>query len=322
MARLLGLIADNLRPGNAVMDHILDWEGDTSSRGHSVPLRLAGGLHALVLDGRDPQLAEAYPPATVSDAQLWAAVNGALASHSARLIDWMATPPQTNEVRRAAALIPTGTLLSDMFGLPLTLTEIGASGGLNLNFERFAVQARAMTLGPTDPALTLTPVWEGEAPVQAAVQVAGRRGVDLNPLTRPQDALALRAYLWPDQPERRALTDAALALPRAQVDRGDVADWLPARLAEPTDGTTHLIYHTIAWQYLPPATQEKCTALIEAAGAAATEHAPLAWMGLEADDHADGAALSLRLWPGNRQITLGRADFHGRWVRWTPKELE
>ena len=34
---------------------------------------------------------------------------------------------------------------------------------------------------------------------------------------------------------------------------------------------------------------------------------------------AVGAALTLRLWPGDITLGLGRADFHGRWVRWIGK---
>ncbi len=30
-----------------------------------------------------------------------------------------------------------------------------------------------------------------------------------------------------------------------------------------------------------------------------------------------GAAITLRIWPGNVTLQLGRADFHGRWVQWT-----
>jgi hypothetical protein len=30
-----------------------------------------------------------------------------------------------------------------------------------------------------------------------------------------------------------------------------------------------------------------------------------------------GAALTLRLWPGDIRLALGRADFHGRWVQWS-----
>ncbi|TDK41408.1 hypothetical protein [Antarcticimicrobium luteum] len=35
-----------------------------------------------------------------------------------------------------------------------------------------------------------------------------------------------------------------------------------------------------------------------------------------ADHWPAGSALTLRLWPGDLTIELGRADFHGRWVRW------
>ncbi len=30
----------------------------------------------------------------------------------------------------------------------------------------------------------------------------------------------------------------------------------------------------------------------------------------------DSAALGLHLWPDDVILDLGRADFHGRWVRW------
>jgi hypothetical protein len=39
---------------------------------------------------------------------------------------------------------------------------------------------------------------------------------------------------------------------------------------------------------------------------------------MEADGSTEpGAALTLTLWPGEKVIPLGRADFHGRWVDWT-----
>ena len=82
----------------------------------------------------------------------------------------------------------------------------------------------------------------------------------------------------------------------------------------------HIIQHTVAWQYFPAHAQHRGTALIEAAGARATPETPLAWMQMETDGDttgAIGAALTLRLWPGDLTLHLGRADFHGRWVKWT-----
>ena len=37
---------------------------------------------------------------------------------------------------------------------------------------------------------------------------------------------------------------------------------------------------------------------------------------MEADGAGDGAALTIRIWPGNIRVTLGRAGFHGQWVLW------
>src|SRR5690606_24099308 len=135
--------------------------------------------------------------------------------------------------------------------------------------------------GPVEAALDLAPEWRGDLPPKVPLRVVERRGVDLMPfdLTDPDQRLRLRAYVWHDQPARLARLDRALTLPPAPVDRGDAADWLRARLETPRDGTLHLIYHTIAWQYFPAATQAACRAAIEAAGTSTTASAPLAWLG-------------------------------------------
>ena len=319
--QLLRVVADNIRRGTALTDRLLGWQGDISGRGASVPLRLAGALHGLARSGAAPELATRYPPnATPDDATLWRAIDDAMTKHAARIDTWLDRPPQTNEVGRSAVLIAVGHLLAAEFNLPLRLSELGASAGLNLMWDRYALGLPGGTFGPVAPALTLRPDWTGALPVKSTPEVAERRGTDLTPL-EVQDGERLMAYIWPDQPERLARTQAALNIATAKVDRADAADWLQTRLSAPHPGATHLMYHTIAWQYFPPETQSRARSLIEAAGASATPDAPLAWFGMEADDDAPGAGLTLRLWPGNRRITLGRADFHGRWVDWRPKEV-
>jgi hypothetical protein len=58
--------------------------------------------------------------------------------------------------------------------------------------------------------------------------------------------------------------------------------------------------------------------LIEAAGKRATRNRPLAWLSMEQDGSGlKGAALTLRLWPGDITLPLARVDFHGRWIDWT-----
>jgi len=49
MHRLMNLAAERLRRTTPVACRVLDWPGDVSANGASVPLRLAAALHALVL---------------------------------------------------------------------------------------------------------------------------------------------------------------------------------------------------------------------------------------------------------------------------------
>jgi hypothetical protein len=317
MARLCRLLSDRLDPRGPLGARLFGWAGDIGPSGASVPLRLCGALHALVLRGH-PDLLAVYPPQPADDAALWAAVSGALASHTAFIDRFLDSAPQTNEVRRSAALIAAGHWLAARHSVPLVLSELGASAGLNTIWDRYAVELPGRRLGPADAPLTLTPEWRGPLPPTAEVRVADRAAVDLAPVDAADPAARLRlmAYLWPDQPHRRRLTEAALAARPPLPDSGGAADWLGSRLDTRHPGHLHLIFHTVAWQYFPPEEQFRARNLIEAAGTRATPDAPLAWLGLEADGRQPGAGLCLRLWPGNRTILLGRADFHGRWIDW------
>jgi hypothetical protein len=317
MGQLMRACATMDWPAGTVRDRIFAWEGDISPRGQSVPLRLAGALHALHLQRHDT-LSDVYPPRTVDDATLWGAVSATLISDEAAINTWLDSPPQTNEVRRAATLIAVGHWLTQSYGGQIHTAELGASGGLNLHWDAYGLEIAGQHFGARAPTLTLRPDWTGPLPPDAQPIVADRAGVDLNPLdpSRDADALRLQAYLWPDQPHRLTLTRAAISSARTQVAKGDAVDWLSTRMP-PLPGTLHLIYSTVAWQYFPQEKQDAGTALIETAGAMATQDTPLAWFGMENDGGAKGAALTVRLWPGNETITLGRADFHGRWVDWT-----
>ena len=317
-ARVLRLLADRLRPDTALTRRLFDWPGDIGPGAASVPLRLLGGLQALVLQGDAPDLIACYPPnLPCDDDRLWRAIDTAMRDKAEFLDTWLNSPPQTNEVRRAAVMIAAGHWLADHYGLPMTLSELGASGGLNLMWDHYALSVNGQNFGPSAAAFTLSPDWNGALPPPTPPLVADRRGVDLNPLDPhdPRDALRLTAYLWADQPDRLARTRAAIAVARAPVDKGDAAAWLAERLASPLPGHLHLVYHTIAWQYFPPDTQKACLDALFAAGQAATPDAPLARLSMEADG-GKGAAITLWLWPEGQKISLGRVDFHGRWLDW------
>ena len=306
------LIGERLHRGNAVADRILTWPGDASSSGDSVPLRLAGALHALKIAGL--ALEDVYPPEDVPDDRLWDAVNAALIDHEEHILRWLDSPPQTNEVRRAAVLLPALVHATRGHDGPVELLELGASAGLNLRFDQFRLDLRQKGLGPENSAVRLTPEWSGPVPSGHVPPVISRRGIDLNPLdiSKEGDRLRLMAYLWPDQPNRTELTEAAIGIAArvpAEIARGDAGVWLEDILSDPAPDRLRIVFHTVAWQYFPE--QSKARAL----NALSKVSSPVVQIAME-DDGGDGAAITLTHWPDGSQTVLGRASFHGLWVRW------
>lgn len=315
MAQLCRLFAERSWPETQTTERIFAWQGDLSPWGESTPLRLCGGFHALHL--QDGLLEGIYPPAQVDDNTLWSAVCNLMVEQDTFLDRWIDSPPQTNEVRRSAALLAAGHVVAARFGLPIRTSELGASGGLNLKWDHYGLRIGGDIWGQRET-LVLEPEWQGPSPPNSPPQLIDRRGVDLNPLdpTDANDALRLRTYLWPDQPDRLARTEAAIRIAEPLVDQGDAIDWLAQRMTH-AQGQTHMIYHTVAWQYFPAEKQAEGTKLIETAGKSASADSPLAWFSMENDGAERGAALILRLWPGDVTLNLGRADFHGRWIEWS-----
>lgn len=300
---------------------MLDWRavsGDLAAE--AMPLRLAGGLHALVRAGQLPALARLYPPETPGVAELARAAMTAIATADGALQTWLDHAPQTNEVARSGVLYPGLMQIAARTGLPLSLWEMGASAGLNLNLDRFGYVLGGRVLGDAGSGVQLAPDWQGPPPEGTAPQVAARRGCDLNPLdaTSAAGAARLMAFIWPDQTERLARTEAAIAIARAhppQLDRADAADWVEARLADPEEGVARVLMHTVTMQYFPEAVRNRIEGLMVEAGAVATPKAPLAWLAFEYADKTFG--LTLRLWPGDGvPQLLATAHPHGREVIW------
>lgn len=290
----------------------------------ALALRAAGALHGLARSGRCPALAVQYPPNPWGEpAPLWAAIAEALSAHDDFLCEYLAGPPQTNEVARSSALLGAALILARRTGLPLAWNEIGASAGLNLAFDQYRYELGSIQYGSAGGPVTIKSSWEGSLPpLDAPLRVVERAGADLNPLvaSAPVHRERLISYIWPDQAERIERTLAALDVAAAapwQVERASGAEWLAARFELPlAAGRVHVLAHTIVWQYLPQSERDAISAVMNHVGAQATPLTPVAWISMEADEVRDGAALHLTVWPPGERALIARADFHGRWVRW------
>ena len=297
----------------------LDWPGDPRGSGDSVPLRLAGGFHALARRGVDARLSRIYAGELVGSDAI---IRDILHRFDTDLVGWLDSPPQTNETGRAAPIMAGLMLLAAEYGLPFDLIELGASAGLNLNMDRFGYCLGETVTGDAHSPLQLAPLWEGASPASASVQVTSRRAVDQAPIriADPELRQRLIAYCWADQAERMARLEAALALADRfppELEAGDAAEFTEHVLAsEQPDGVCRVVYHTIFWTYLPPDKQQRIRAALMEAGARASMNRPLAWLRYELNGEGGVAELHVKTWPGGEERHLATGHPHGSRIVW------
>lgn len=246
----------------ALLDRVRGWQG--APLADALPLRVAGGLHALHLAGTAQELAPIYRGEEAGDAAIIAAV---IAAHEDALLPWLDGPPQTNEAGRSANFIAAMLWLADK-GLPprFQCLEIGSSAGINLMLDRYACDLGGVRTGPEQPVMHFAPEWHGSPPPQREIAIVSTRGCDVAPvdLTDPAQALRLKAYIWPEHRVRFERMDAAVRA--ASESRPDLvhmsaADFVEAELAKPQQaGTTRVLMHSIVWQYVPQDQQARVTA--------------------------------------------------------------
>jgi hypothetical protein len=322
---LMKHMADDLEAGGPMAALAGEWP--TSPRADALALRFTGVLHEAALSGHDPKLAALYPAENPDwkMEEVWPAALAFLQREQAWVREFVRSAPQTNETRRSIGLLAAFLTFAQTWDGPIDFLEIGASAGLNLNWDRFAYRPATWSWGDNSPVVIDTD-WNGPPPpVEAKLNVRGKAGCDLNPLDirDPEALLRLKSYVWADQPDRLARFDGAVALALmndTRVERESADAWLARKLAGRANDAATVVYHSVFLQYPPPETRKAIVAAIEHAGASATKAAPLAWLRLEPEGLFDGPRDSPRMvidlvtWPGGARRVLGYTDGHVRGV--------
>lgn len=291
----------------------------------ALPLRLLGGLHRLALDGRAPALRRWYPSAggTWNVQQAWPDIRQAASDYADYLRAALDQPPQTNEVGRSAALLGGLLTLTERFGLPVRLFEIGCSAGLNLRADYYRYRYPGGEWGPADSPVTIDDAWRGDLPPPVDLIIAERHGYDIAPLDATDAAgeLTLLSYVWPDQQVRldrlRGAISVARVVPATLHRRNATQAVAGLGLA---DGTLTVLWHSIMWQYLSLPEQSTIEATVDKIGARATPSSAFAHLTLEPHRRTRESDVEFvvraRCWPGGDDRLLAACSPHGPPVIW------
>ena len=302
-----------------------NWQGMVVE--DALPLRLAGGLHNLLLTGEERRLEPVYAGLITDQGQVDAIVLGLVEKYDTRLLPWLDGPPQTNEAGRSWAFMSGLKWLAarpELKSAPrFSMYELGASAGVNTMMDRYYFDLGGVIAGPEGSPMRIVPEWRGPPPPDAPVEIVSIRGCDQAPidLSHPVMALKLKSYVWPEVSQRIGRIDAAIALAAQkppQIAHQDAGAFVDEMLAEPPKpGVTRVLFHSIVWQYLSQETRAHIEAAMSQAGAAATPDSSLAWISLETNRETFRHELHVRYWPGGEDAQLlGCGHPHGAWAEW------
>lgn len=323
-AQLIRAISADYEQGGRIAALLANWT--TNPRADALALRFAGYFHHAVLTNRDPALAAHYPSnvANWSIDDIWPLARALLDREPNAAAQFIRSAPQTNETRRSIALLAAFLHFAETWKGEIDMLEIGASAGLNTNWDLYTYKTKSWAWGAEGP-VQIDTDWNGPPPPIADINVRNRAACDLNPLDISDETqrLQLKSYIWPDQPQRLARFDGAAALARetgVRVERADAAEWLSHKLAQRADDAATVVYHSVFLQYPPREVRDAIISVVHAAGADATERAPFAWVRLEPEAVTGDAPDSPRMvidittWPGGTRRIIGHTDGHVRAV--------
>ncbi|NND03609.1 MAG: DUF2332 domain-containing protein [Acidimicrobiia bacterium] len=287
---------------------------------------LAAVQYLLLHDPTQP-LAAWYPSlgGTRQDEQLEEAFRDFVLSHRDAILELITTRRvQTNEVARCVFLLPAYNLVESWAGRPLALAEIGTSAGLNQNVDRYgyAYQSSAGTMRLGERSAVQLHTDCGPTVPKSARRIPNivwRTGVDLHPIdvTDVDDAMWLRALVWPDQVERHSRLAAAIEVAQShppKVAEGDAFVVLPDLVARAPQHCTLIVQHSFVLNQFSSAERERFYDLLDEQA----QERPIYRVAAEWLTQIRATVLSItEHGPDRRTTELGQVHHHGAWMRLT-----
>jgi hypothetical protein len=290
----------------------------------AIPLRLAGAIHKVVLDGLEPRLARHYPSMGGSPGEDFTAdFIGYMKDHIDDIEMGLGRQVQTNEVGRSVVHLVLSHWLTTLDITEFDFLEVGASAGLNLNFDKFYACFGQLRMGSQQSPLRFMGDWFGNAPdvPRIGATVRRRRGTDISPidLRNNDQATRLLSFIWPDQKARFERTQFAIDIAREHppiVDNASADTWIGQQFQREQDCAT-VVFHSIVWQYLGKDVQQQFKDSMMQFGESATKKAPLIWARMEPSGPV--ADVRVTVWNGKKkpsEFRLAEVGYHGQNFTW------
>ncbi len=295
--------------------------------GQPIPNILLASVHYLLLKGAQHPLAAYYPD--VSEAarpfdDVYPVFHDFCLQFRDEIKQQVAVRlTQTNETGRCALLLPVFNMVAERAKKPLALIEVGTSAGLNLLWDQYGYRySDGQTLGISDASLVLQSEVRGDQhpPIPASFPVvASRVGIDINPLDLhdPENALWLRALVWPDDLARAKQLQNAINIAQKhslELIKGDALEILPRVLENVPTDSVPCVFHSYVLNQFSPENRERFYELLQELAA----QRDLYCIGIEHIGAHVKTEVKLAAFEGGvrSDTVMAYCHDHGKWIEW------
>jgi hypothetical protein len=298
--------------------------------GQPVPNSFLAAVHFYILKDKKAALAGYYPSVTgkKTDSIPFDIFKAFVHEHQQGIIDLLQDRiVQTNVITRCNYLLPIFSNILSLTKKPSTIIDIGASAGLNLNFDRYEYYYNDKKVYGESRVKLHCLIKEGKLPVIKPFKIPVQKiGIDqhLIDLTNADDLMWLQALIWPDQTERFSMLQEALnepGLSEIKLIKGStIADYRKIIDAVNPDETlilyaTHVLYQFSDklllefYEFMDSIGQNRDFHFLSVEATAA----------VQLKYGVNNTAVVLTTYKNNlKQETLvAETNGHGNWIRWS-----
>lgn len=225
--------------------------------GQPIPNAFLAAVHFFVLKNEQASLAQYYPSVTGQETEAipFNLFKAFVQQHQQEIVNLIQHRiVQTNVLTRCNYLLPVFSNVLYQTDEPATIIDIGASTGLNLNFDHYEYYYNDEKVYGNSRVKLHCVIKDGNIPTVRPFKSPIRKiGIDqyLIDLTGVDDLIWLQALIWPDQTERFTMLKEALNTPNLSeiklISGSTIADFKKAiESVDPSDtliiSATHVLY--------------------------------------------------------------------------------
>lgn len=302
--------------------------------GQPVPNSFLAAVHFLVLRNQDASIAKYYPSVSGLNVEAipFHLFKAFVKDHQQEIINILKYRiVQTNVLTRCNYLLPVFATILSQANNPATIIDIGASAGLNLNFDHYEYYYNNQKVyGNSNVKLHCQLKGDLVPAVKSFNTSIQKIGIDQHLIdpSNPDDLTWLLALIWPDQTERFAMLNEAVTLQQhspVQLIKGSTISEFKNIIESVNTSHTLILYATHVLYQFSESLLQDFNLMLDTIGQQRDYYflSAEATKAMQLKYNTSNTAVVLTSYKNKhkQEIWVAETNGHGNWMQWLDQNI-